>query len=73
MSKTNDTSNMNTERELSNDELDAVSSGVFDFGNLIAQTNNATQVGARLQDRRMCGWVVRGCRSGGDQPVPTEG
>jgi Cadherin domain/RTX calcium-binding nonapeptide repeat (4 copies) len=28
MSKTNDTSNMNTERELSNDELDAVSGGV---------------------------------------------
>jgi len=21
----------------------------------------------------MCGWVVRGCRSGGDQPVPPEG
>jgi bacteriocin-like protein len=37
VSKTNDTSNMNTERELSNDELDAVSGGVFDFGNLIAQ------------------------------------
>jgi hypothetical protein len=36
---------MNTERELTINELDVVTGGVFDFGNIIAQANNATQVG----------------------------
>jgi hypothetical protein len=70
MSETNETSNLAT---LADSELDAVAGGVFDFGNLVSQANNATAVGggARLQDRRMCGWVVRGCRSGGE--TQTEG
>jgi hypothetical protein len=42
MSETNETSNLAT---LADSELDAVAGGVFDFGNIVAQANNATQVG----------------------------
>ena len=34
--------------ELIDAELDAVCGGVFDFGNIVAQANNATQVGVAL-------------------------
>jgi hypothetical protein len=42
MSETNETSNLAT---LADSELDAVAGGVFDFGNLVSQANNATAVG----------------------------
>ena len=35
-------------RELIDTELDTVCGGVFDFGNIVAQANNATQVGVAL-------------------------
>ena len=44
MSETNETSNLAT---LADSELDAVAGGVFDFGNLVSQANNATAVGGR--------------------------
>lgn len=34
--------------ELIDAELEAVCGGVFDFGNLVAQANTATQVGAAV-------------------------
>ena len=34
--------------ELIDAELDAVCGGVFDFGNIVLQSNNATQVGAAV-------------------------
>ena len=39
---------MSEVRELIDTELDAVSGGFFDFGNIVAQANNATQVGVAL-------------------------
>jgi hypothetical protein len=36
---------MSEVREPIDTELDAVSGGFFDFGNTVAQANNATQVG----------------------------
>ena len=39
---------MNEKIELIDTELDAVCGGLFDFGNLVAQGNNATQVGVAL-------------------------
>jgi len=39
---------MSEMRELIDTELDAVCGGVFDFGNIVAQANNATQVGVAL-------------------------
>ncbi len=36
---------MSEVRELIDTELDAVSGGFLDFGNIVAQANNATQVG----------------------------
>jgi hypothetical protein len=35
-------------RELIDTEVEAVLGGVFDFGNTVAQANNATQVGLAL-------------------------
>ena len=34
--------------ELIDTELDAACGGLFDFGNIVAQANNATQVGVAL-------------------------
>jgi hypothetical protein len=39
---------MSEMRELTDTEIDAVCGGVFDFGNIITQTNIATQVGVAL-------------------------
>ena len=36
---------MSEMRELTDTELDAVCGGFFDFGNIVTQTNIATQVG----------------------------
>jgi hypothetical protein len=35
-------------RELTDTELDAVCGGFFDFGNIVTQTNIATQVGVAV-------------------------
>ena len=39
---------MNEMRELTDTELDAVCGGFFDFGNIVTQTNIATQVGVAV-------------------------
>ena len=39
---------MNEMRELTDTELDAVCGGFFDFGNIVSQTNIATQVGVAV-------------------------
>ena len=39
---------MSEMRELTDTELDAVCGGVFDFGNIVTQTNIATQIGVAV-------------------------
>jgi hypothetical protein len=39
---------MSEMRELTDTELDAVCGGFFDFGNIVTQTNIATQVGVAV-------------------------
>jgi hypothetical protein len=67
MSKT--TRNTEARDELSEDKLDKVTGGSFALSNAVDAVIKSTAAALDTSGPRQCGWVVRGCRSGGDQPV----